>query len=55
MENYNEMGGVMGMSAETYKKYNREYMQSNPHNDPDIRRRRRRIVRSEWVTSIRTQ
>ncbi len=42
---------VMGMTPEKFDRYNREYTRLNPYNLPEIRPKRRRIVRSEFVCS----
>jgi hypothetical protein len=51
MENNNQAPAFMGMTPEKLARYNREYMRLNPYNLPDIRPKRRRIVRSEFVCS----
>lgn len=49
MENHSNYTGFMGMSPETFARYSSEYARLNPHNLPEFRRKRRRIVRWELV------
>lgn len=51
MARNNSNNGFMGMAPETIAKYSREYMRLNPHNIPGVARKRRRIIRREFVFS----
>lgn len=51
MENLGMNTGFMGMSPEKLARYSREYTRINPYGNMDSRRKRRRIVRREFVYS----
>lgn len=52
MKNSEQNIGFMGITPEKLEKYNREYMRLNPHGTVNVRPKRRRIMRREFVFSI---
>lgn len=49
MDNAIQIQTIMGIPSETYKQLDDEYKRINPLSLPDVRPRRRRIVRRELV------
>lgn len=55
MENTKAISPAMGFSAAKVRQYEREYVRTNPYDLPEMRRYRRRIIKSEFVFSTQTQ